>query len=119
MAHGMEGRRRSGRKTADPLVDLRTHQTARLQKPARKLKMPAQIVVPVEARSRSRRVHYAKSDHAASIPSVVHDSRLSSLIHSSKRVRRAFDGRRGNSKEASTSSNHQFAVVIDRAGKMR
>src|SRR6266446_7684082 len=93
MAHGMEGRRRSGRKTADPLVDLRTHQTARLQKPARKLKMPAQIVVPVEVRSRSRRVHYAKSDHAASIPSVVQNSRLS-LMHSSKRVKRAFDGRR-------------------------
>ena len=94
MAHGMEGRRRSGRKTADPLVDLRTHQPARLQKPARKLKMPAQIVVPVEVRSRSRRVHYAKSDHAASIPSLVHDSRLSSQIHSSKRVRSGFDGRR-------------------------
>jgi len=41
MAHGVEGRRRSGRKTANALVDLRTHQPTWLQKPARKLKVLA------------------------------------------------------------------------------
>ena len=54
---------RSGRKAADATVNLSTDETSGSQQFARKLKMRAEIIVPVETRAWGSGIHDAEPDH--------------------------------------------------------
>lgn len=54
---------RSGRKAADATVDLSTDETSGSQQFARKLKMRAKIIVPVETRAWGSGIHDTEPDH--------------------------------------------------------